>query len=114
MMIIICFQVRLMYKRVPMNKPAHIRNLDDPIVEYIHLYRPDQEHFLINLPRGKYIVCADYTMTEAHSGKKVVLQHDCFETTVDRLDNNSESKDLIINRILYTDRWLCFSKIIDF
>lgn len=81
--------VRLMYKRVPMNKPAHIRNLDDPIVEYIHLYRPDQEHFLINLPRGKYIVCADYTMTEAHSGKKVVLQHDCFETTVDRLDDNS-------------------------
>ena len=84
-----------MYKRVPMNKPAHIRNLDDPIVEYIHLYRPDQEHFLINLPRGKYIVCADYTMTEAHSGQKVVLQHDCFETTVDRLDNNSESKDYL-------------------
>ena len=90
MMMLICFQVRLMYKRVPMNKPAHIRNLDDPIVEYIHLYRPDQEHFLINLPRGKYIVCADYTMTEPHSGKKIVLQHDCFETLVDRTDTNSE------------------------
>ena len=89
-----------MYKRVPMNKPAHIRNLDDPIVEYIHLYRPDQEHFLINLPRGKYIVCADYTMTEPHSGKKIVLQHDCFETLVDRTDTNSElSQKRFINRI---------------
>merc|ERR1711941_235725 len=42
--------VRLMYKRVPRNKPAHMKHLDDPIIEYIHLYRPDQEHFLSNLP----------------------------------------------------------------
>ena len=83
-----------MYKRVPLNKPAHINNLDDPIVEYIRLYRPDQEHFLSNLPRGKYIVCADYTMTEANTGTKIVLQHDCFETTVARLDSNSESHNL--------------------
>ena len=79
-----------MYKRVPLNKPAHINNLDDPIVEYIRLYRPDQEHFLSNLPRGKYIVCADYTMTDERTGTKIVLQHDCFETTVARLDSNSE------------------------
>jgi len=81
--------VRLMYKRVPRNKPAHMKHLDDPIIEYIHLYRPDQEHFLSNLPRGKYIVCADYTTVEEITGKKVVLQHNCFETVVDRLDNNS-------------------------
>ena len=55
-------QVRLMYKRVPRNKPALMQHLDDPIIEYIQLYRLDQEHFLSNLPMGKYIVCADYTV----------------------------------------------------
>ena len=84
-----------MYKRVPRNKPAHMKHLDDPIIEYIHLYRPDQEHFLSNLPRGKYIVCADYTTVEEITGKKVVLQHNCFETVVDRLDNNSELNAII-------------------
>ena len=51
-----------MYKRVPRNKPALMQHLDDPIIEYIQLYRLDQEHFLSNLPMGKYIVCADYTV----------------------------------------------------
>lgn len=74
--------VRLMYKRVPRNKPALMQHLDDPIIEYIQLYRLDQEHFLSNLPMGKYIVCADYTV------RGVIVQHDCFETIVDRLDTN--------------------------
>ena len=39
---IILFQVRLMYKRVPRNKPALMEHLDDPIIEYIQLYRLDQ------------------------------------------------------------------------
>ena len=83
-----------MYKRVPLSKIPHRENLENPIVEYIKLYRRDQEHFLGNLPRGKYIVCADYTMTDASNGKKIVLQHDCFETNVTRGDSNSESEDL--------------------
>jgi len=74
--------VRLMYKRVPRNKPALMEHLDDPIIEYIQLYRIDQEHFLTNLPMGKYIVCADYKVHD------VVVQHNCFETIVNRPDTN--------------------------
>lgn len=74
--------VRLMYKRVPRNKAAHRKHLDDPIIEIIPLYRYDQEHFIHNLPRGKYIVCGD------HSIHEVIVQHNCFETIIDRLDNN--------------------------
>jgi len=74
--------VRLMYKRVPRNKPALMEHLDDPIIEYIQLYRLDQEHFLTNLPMGKYIVCADYKVLD------VVVQHNCFETIVNRPDTN--------------------------
>ena len=71
-----------MYKRVPRNKPALMQHLDDPIIEYIQLYRLDQEHFLSNLPMGKYIVCADYSINT------IVVQHNCFETIVERLDTN--------------------------
>ena len=71
-----------MYKRVPRNKPAKMKHLDDPVIEYIHLYRVDQEHFLTNLPMGKYIVCADYSI------EGVVVQHNCFETFVERPDTN--------------------------
>jgi len=75
-------KVRLMYKRVPRNKAAHRKHLDDPIIEIIPLYRNEQEHFINDLPRGKYIVCGD------HSIQDVIVQHNCFETIVDRLDNN--------------------------
>ena len=76
-----------MYKRVPRNKPAHMKHLDDPIIEYIHLYRIDQEHFLSNLPKGRYIVCADYKIGG------VVVQHNCFETYIDRPDTNGENQE---------------------
>ena len=35
--------------------------------------------------RGKYIVCGD------HSIQEVIVQHNCFETTIDRLDNNGKN-----------------------
>jgi len=75
-------KVRLMYKRVPRNKAAHRKHLDDPIIEIVPLYRYEQEHFIHDLPRGKYIVCGDHSILE------VVVEHNCFETIIDRLDNN--------------------------
>jgi len=75
-------KVRLMYKRVPRNKAAHRKHLDDPIIEIVPLYRYEQEHFIHDLPRGKYIVCGD------HSIKDVIVEHNCFEVIIDRLDNN--------------------------
>jgi len=74
--------VRLMYERVPRNKPALQQHLDDPVIEYIHLYRLDQEYYLNDLPMGKYIVCGD-AQINGH-----VFQSNCFETVIDRLDNN--------------------------
>lgn len=74
--------VRLMYERVPRNKPALQRHLDDPVIEYVHVYRLDQEHYLTNLPMGKYIVCGEAQI----NGE--VFQANCFETSIDRLDNN--------------------------
>ena len=78
-----------MYKRVPRNKPAQMKHLNDPITEYIHLYRLDQEHFLTNLPMGKYIVCADYTIKVG--GVDKVVQHNCFEAFVERPDTYGEN-----------------------
>jgi len=75
-------KVRLMYKRVPRNKAAHRKHLDDPIIEIVPLYRYEQEHFIHDLPRGKYIVCGDHSILD------VVVEHNCFETIIDRLDNN--------------------------
>ena len=37
-----------------------------------------------NLPMGKYIVCAEARLDDQ------VIQNNCFETIVDRLDNNSK------------------------
>ena len=73
-----------MYERVPRNKPALQQHLDDPVIEYIHLYHVDQEHYLNDLPMGKYIVCGD-AQINGH-----IFQSNCFETIIDRLDNNSK------------------------
>jgi len=43
-------KVRLMYKRVPRNKAAHRKHLDDPIIEIVPLYRYEQEHYIHDLP----------------------------------------------------------------
>lgn len=74
--------VRLMYERVPRNRPPLMQHLDDPVVEYVPLHWPAQHHRLQNLPMGKYIVCG-----EAHMEGQVV-QANCFETVIDRLDSN--------------------------
>jgi len=74
--------VRLMYERVPRNKPALQQHLDDPVIEYVHVYRLEQEHYLTDLPMGKYIVCGEAQV------EGEVFQSNCFETSTDRLDNN--------------------------
>jgi hypothetical protein len=74
--------VRLMYERVPRNRPPLLQHLEDPVIEYVPLHWPAQHHRLQNLPMGKYIVCG-----EAHKEGHVV-QANCFETVIDRLDNN--------------------------
>lgn len=74
--------VRLMYERVPRNRPPLMQHLDDPVVEYVPLHWPAQHHRLQNLPMGKYIVCG-----EAHKEGEVI-QANCFETVIDRLDSN--------------------------
>jgi len=68
--------VRLMYERVPLSKPALPQNLDDPVIEYVPMYRGEQEHRLYNLPVGKYIICG-----EAFS-KGTVFQANCLEARV--------------------------------
>ncbi len=35
-------QVRLLYERVPRNKPPLMRHLNDPVIEYIPLYKASQ------------------------------------------------------------------------
>lgn len=70
--------VRLMYERVPVSKDALPQNLDDPVIEYVPLYRGDQEHRLYNLPVGKYIVCG-----EAFT-KGTVFQANCVEALVEK------------------------------
>lgn len=74
--------VRLMYERVPRNRPPMQQHLDDPVIEYVPLYWPAQHYRLKDLPMGKYIVCG-----EAHKSGKI-MQANCFETVIDRLDNN--------------------------
>ena len=39
-----------MYERVPRNKPALQQHLTDPVIEYIPLYRGNQEHYLHRYP----------------------------------------------------------------
>merc|ERR1712223_2137225 len=74
--------VHLMYERVPRNRPPLLQHLDAPVIEYVPLHWPAQHHRLQDLPMGKYIVCG-----EAHKEGHVV-QANCFETIIDRLDNN--------------------------
>merc|ERR1739840_35903 len=71
-----------MYERVPRNRPPLLQHLEDPVIEYVPLHWPAQHHRFQDLPMGKYIVCG-----EAHKEGHVV-QANCFETVIDRLDNN--------------------------
>ena len=61
-------------------------HLDDPVTEVVRLARPSITHTLTDLPMGKYIVCG-----EAHEGgSDTPYQTSCFETRIERLDNNSK------------------------
>jgi len=70
--------VRLMYERVPVSKQALLQNLDDPVIEYVPMYRGEEEHRLYNLPVGKYIICG-----EAFT-KGSVFQGNCLEAHVEK------------------------------
>jgi len=74
--------IRLLYERVPRLKTAHMEHLDDPVIEYIPLYGDSQEYGIENLPMGKYIVCAEAQIDGT------IIQSNCLETHVERLDNN--------------------------
>jgi hypothetical protein len=76
--------IRLLYERVPVHHKPHMEYLDDPVIEYFPLVRRMQSHDLTELPRGKYIVCGEAML----HGE--VYQASCFETRIERLDNNSE------------------------
>ena len=76
--------VRLLYERVPQNKGPFMLHLDDPVIEYIPLIRRSQTHTLEELPMGKYIVCGEALL------RGEVYQTSCFETSIRRLDTNSE------------------------
>eukprot|EP00092_Neocalanus_flemingeri_P013347 GFUD01014391.1.p1 GENE.GFUD01014391.1~~GFUD01014391.1.p1 ORF type:complete len:795 (-),score=178.71 GFUD01014391.1:57-2441(-) len=75
-------KVRLMYERVRRTRPPLLHHLDNPVKEIVNLYKEYQEHELSNLPIGKYIVCGDAQI----NGQ--VFQTNCFETVIDKLDNN--------------------------
>eukprot|EP00092_Neocalanus_flemingeri_P064924 GFUD01078870.1.p1 GENE.GFUD01078870.1~~GFUD01078870.1.p1 ORF type:complete len:197 (+),score=67.73 GFUD01078870.1:73-663(+) len=75
--------VRLLYERVPLHRKPMLQHLDDPVIEYIHLIRRVQSHDLTELPMGKYIVCGE-AMVHGE-----VYQASCFETRIERLDNNT-------------------------
>merc|ERR1712223_1119560 len=87
--------VRLMYERVPRNRPPLLQHLDAPVIEYVPLHWPAQHHRLQDLPMGKYIVCG-----EAHKEGHVV-QANCFETIIDRLDNNM----MLVSSAPWRRRW---------
>ena len=76
--------VRLLYERVPLNKQPLLQHLDDPVIEYIHLTTSPHSHHINELPMGKYIVCGEAMV------KGDIYQTSCFETRIERLDNNSE------------------------
>ena len=76
--------VRLLYERVPAHRQPIMQHLDDPVIEYVQLTRRVQSHDLTELPMGKYIVCGEAML----HGE--VYQASCFETRIERLDNNSE------------------------
>jgi hypothetical protein len=60
-------------------------HLDDPVHEYIPLIRTSQTYMLMDLPKGKYIVCGE---AMDHIGK--VYQDSCFETRIRREETNSK------------------------
>jgi len=76
--------LRLLYERVPVHRQPVMQQLDDPVIEYIPLTRRVQSHDLTELPMGKYIVCGE-AMVQGE-----VYQANCFETCIERLDNNSK------------------------
>merc|ERR1719483_138806 len=75
--------IRLLYERVPLNKGPFLLHLDDPVIEFIPLIRRAQSYTLSELPMGKYIVCGEAMVMGE------VYQASCFETRVERLDNNT-------------------------
>jgi len=82
--------IRLLYERVPHVKIAHKDHLDDPVIEDIPLYRKEMDYHIDDLPKGKYIVCAEASLDN------IVIQNNCFETIVDRLDNNKLQSGVIL------------------
>jgi len=74
-------QVRLMYERVPLSKAAIPQHLNDPVIEYVPIYRREQEHRLYNLPVGKYIVCGE-AMSDGN-----VFQANCVEALIRKQGN---------------------------
>ena len=76
--------LRLLYERVPHHRQPIMQHLDDPVIEYIPLTRRVQNHRLTELPMGKYIVCGEAMVLGE------VYQASCFETRIERMDNNSE------------------------
>ena len=81
--------VRLLYERVPLNKGPFMLHLDDPVIEIIPLSKQGESLVLLDLPMGKYIVCGEAMV------KGEVYQSSCFETRIERLDNNSELNNKI-------------------
>ena len=51
-----------------------------------------------NLPKGKYIVCAEAWLDQ------IIIQNNCFETLVDRHDDNSKYF-FLLNLILKQNRF---------
>ena len=77
-------QVQLQYERVRHTHAPLLHHLDNPVREVVDLYKEYQEHQLFNLPVGKYIVCGDAQV------QGQVFQKNCFETTINKLENNGE------------------------
>ena len=76
--------IRLLYERVPLDKGPFMLHLDDPVIVFIPLMRRAQSYTLSELPMGKYIVCGEAMVMGE------VYQASCFETRIERLDNNSK------------------------
>ena len=87
--------IRLLYERVPLNKGPFMLHLDDPVIEIIPLPKQEESLVLSDLPMGKYIVCGEAMV------KGEVYQSSCFETRIERLDNNSELKSKIHEDLLF-------------
>merc|ERR1711872_1208214 len=75
--------IRLLYERVPLNKGPFMLHLDDPVIEIMPLTKQGERFVLSDLPMGKYIVCGEAMV------KGEVYQSSCFETRIERLDNNT-------------------------